>query len=132
VEAEGVSDRKRGHPDFEGLGSPEGQRTELVLRRIDPDHGEVLVSRDTDDRRAPRRVIGKRHDDPPRAGDDVEVRDDVALLVPHEAAPLALRDLLEVEAEEASADREIADEDDRRGGLLEDGDEPPLLLAELE
>src|SRR5690606_19185651 len=38
----------------------------------------------------------------------------------------------EVEAEEASADREIADEDDRRGGLLEDGDEPPLLLAELE
>ena len=65
------------------------------------------------------------------ACDDVEVRDDVALLIPHEARAGALRDLGDVERHPIAARREARDVDDRARELLEHVDRRLLVGAEL-
>src|SRR6185369_7005303 len=65
------------------------------------------------------------------AAHDVEVRDDVALLIPHEPRAGALRNLLDVERDAIARRVDRRDVDDRARELLEDIDRPLLVRAEL-
>ena len=73
----------------------------------------------------------KRHPHPALTlGDDVEVGDDVAVAVPHEAAAAALRDLHDVHGEEVAAQRHRGDVGDGAGGVAEHLDVAPLAVGE--
>ena len=61
------------------------------------EHREVLVGRGADDLRRVGRAVVERDRRAVADLDDVEVRDDVAVLIPHEARAGALRDLGDVE-----------------------------------
>ena len=72
----------------------------------------------------------ERHDEESELVDDVRVRDDVALPIPHEAGPRALRNLGHLEEVHGAA-REGRDEDDGRAAALEELDRGLLVGREV-
>jgi hypothetical protein len=83
-----------------------------------------------DDGRLPVGLVRERHDERVGVLDDVEVRDDVPLPVPHESRARALRDLGHLE-EVHGAPREARDVDDGRAAALEDLDRRLLVRREV-
>ncbi len=94
IEAEGVTDRDRLLPDLDVRllrGDLDGD--EQLLRGVDLEHGDVLARLDADHRGRERLRALEVHRERLGAVDDVKVRDDVPLVVPHEARAAARGDL---------------------------------------
>src|SRR5438094_472227 len=127
VEAERVTDRVDVLADQQRARSGGRQRRQVLARRADLQHGQVLLGCGADHARLPLRLVRERHREGVALLDHVEVRDHVTLAVPDEAAARPRRDLLHVEREEATAQRQARDEDDRRPRAAEDLDRAPLL-----
>src|SRR2546425_1256189 len=125
VEAERVTDRVDVLADQQRARSAGRQRRQVLARRADLQHGQVLLGCGADHARLPLRLVRERHREGVALLDHVEVRDHVTLAVPDEAAARPRRDLLHVEREEATAQRQARDEDDRRPRAAEDLDRAP-------
>src|SRR5690606_2830949 len=85
VEAERVADGDRLLTDLELLALRDADRDEELLRRVDLEDGDVLARLEADDLRLEDLLVVEGDAEGASAFDDVEVRDDVALLVPDEA-----------------------------------------------
>jgi hypothetical protein len=84
----------------------QGDGRQLVLRRFDAQHGEVAVGARAHQRGVKGALVGQRHLGAVGALDDVEVGDDVAGVVPHEARAGAAWHLLHVHAEHVALRRQ--------------------------
>jgi hypothetical protein len=84
----GAADRKRRVAHADVRRASESQRVELVRSRVDVDDGEVGRGVGADDRRIGPAAVGERDGHVVRSGDDVRVRDDVALVVEDETRAL--------------------------------------------
>ena len=89
VAAERAADRDRGLADLEG--GRVADRRGVEPRRVDLDEREVGVVRDADDARRQLRAIGEGDRQALAVGDDVAVREDVAVRGQHDARTDAAR-----------------------------------------
>ncbi len=87
LEPERVPDRDDGVADPDGVRVCEGERRERLGRHVDLQHRQVRGRIRADDRRPDRVLVREADLDARGALDDVIVRDDVAVLVDHEARP---------------------------------------------
>jgi len=135
VEAEGIADGEDALPDQKAIRNTDAQGAQTVLRRIDPEHSEVFLRRDTDQLRLPCRVIGQRDFDPAAGSnptaDDVEVRHHVTVVVPDEPRPGSLRDLHDVELKKIAAQGDGGDVHHRWSRLFEERRDRPLGGGQL-
>ncbi len=122
VEAEGIADGEHLLPDLQVTARADRNGSRRVRRDVDLQYRDVMGFARADE---PRRVvapIGQTHACARGAIHDVQVGDDVTLLVPEESGARAARhghDVARPEVEHALAGRDV---DDRRLGVLEEGD----------
>jgi hypothetical protein len=122
VEAEGVADGVHALAHLQFAAGADGNRRQLGRWRVDLQHRQVAVGKRAHQLGGVAGLVGQRHARRAAALDDVEVGDDVALVVPHEAGAGAARHLHHVHAEHVALRLQRGDVHHRGRDALEEID----------
>ena len=120
IESKGIAygEYLAAHGEFGGVS--QRQADKILRRRVETQHGKVFFRGNPDHFRRMLAAVRQCHSEFVRAGYDMKVGDDQALLVPDETCAATARYLVDVETEQAASEGGIGHENHRRACLAED------------
>src|SRR6185437_1945827 len=131
IEAKWIANGKRLLSDLKIGTFSDGDRVKLFFWRVDTNDREVIIAGDANELRGIGTVVPERDLGRVSILHDVKIGDDIAGIVPDNAGASALPNFGSRLAEIIVHFSERRDKDDRRIGLLEDGDRAFFFFREI-